>query len=266
MLLRDKRGHLFLNGGHLFIKLRQSPHEMTIAVNFCGEGAVFYAGYGSVHLCELVPSRKEFFQILDRIQCSVVEAGFCVDLPCICRTIRRKFPERVRVGCHEHHHIFGGNSVSAFVRDAERNVIMLVILLVSFRDQRLTLLDPYTPLIPGVIQPGRAVFSFSHTIPTSASPSSSATWAHPLGILATAWYFLGIFTIFLIWVMVFFVGVVCFGVGDDVRSERRALRLPSCGNSGFSRNFCMDLPSMFCWNEVKLVVVFIMVIFRWEVG
>ena len=67
VLLRDKRDHLFLDGGHLFIKLSQPPHEVTVAVNLCCEGAVFNAGYGCVQFHKLVPSGKELFQILDRI-------------------------------------------------------------------------------------------------------------------------------------------------------------------------------------------------------
>ena len=153
-----------------------------------------------------------------------------------------------------------------FVGDGKRNVVVLVIPFVSFRDRRLTSLNPYAPLIPEVVQPDRAVFCLSHTITTLSSPSSLATWAHPLGILATLRYSLGIFTVFLIWVVVFFVGVVCFGVSSDVRGERRALHLPSCGGSGFSHNCFMDLVSMFIQNEVELVVVFVMVVFGWEVG
>ena len=180
--------------------------------------------------------------------------------------VGHKFAKCVRVGHHEHRHILGGNSATVFVGDGKRDVVVLVIPFIPLRDGRLTLLDPYAPLISGVVQPDRAVFCLSHTVLTSAFSSSSATWAHPLGILVTPWYSLGIFTVFLVWVAIFFVGVVHLGVGGDVWSERRTLCLPSCGGSGFSCNFCMDLTSMFFWNEVKPAIVFVMVVFGWEVG
>ena len=236
MLLWDKCGHLFLDGGHLFIKLPQPPHEVTVTMDLGSEGAVFNAGYGCVHFRELVPSGKELFQILDRIQCSVIETGRCMDFSSVRRTVRREFSECIGIGCHEHRHVFGRDSTTVFVGDVEWNIIVLVIPLIPFRDRGLTSLDSYTPLIPQVVQPDRAVFCFSHTVSTSSSPPSSATWAHPLGILATSQYFLGIFTVFVIQVAVFFVGIVFFGVGSDVRSERYVLRLPSCNGSGFPCN------------------------------
>ena len=189
-----------------------------------------------------------------------------MDFSSVCRAVGRKLAGCVRVGRHEYRHILGGDGATVFVGDGKRNVVVLVIPLVPFRDEGLTSLDPYAPLIPGVVQPNRAVFCFSHTILTLASPSSSATWAHPLGILATPRYSLSIFTIFLIWVVIFFVGVVCFIVGNDVRSERHALRLPSCSGNGFLRNCLMDLASMFLQNKVELVVVFVVMVFGWEVG
>src|ERR1700761_6963348 len=98
---------------------------------------------------------------------------------------------------------------------------------------------------------------------TSSSPPSTMTWAHPLGIFAVSRYFLGIFTVFLVWVVVFLVGVV---VGDGVRSKRRILLLASCGNGCFPCNVLMHLTSMFRWNEVKLSVVLVVLIIGGEVG
>ena len=65
--------------------------------------------------------------------------------------VKRKLAESVGIGCHEHRHILGGDGATVFVNDREWNVIVLVIPLIPVRDWRLTTLDPYTPLIPGVV-------------------------------------------------------------------------------------------------------------------
>ena len=44
VLLREKSSHLLLNGSHLLVELPQPPHEMTIAMDLRGEGAVFDTG------------------------------------------------------------------------------------------------------------------------------------------------------------------------------------------------------------------------------
>ena len=105
-----------------------------------------------------MPRRKELFQILSGIWCSVIETGRCMDFSSVHRAVGHKLAKRVRVGRHEYRHIFGRDSTTVFVGDGKRDVVVLVIPFVSFRDRRLILLDSYTPLIPGVIQPDRAVF------------------------------------------------------------------------------------------------------------
>ena len=63
-----------------------------------------------------------------------------MDFSSVRRTSRCEFAECVGIGCHEHRHIFGGDSATVFVGDAKRNVVVLVIPFVTFRDGRLTLL------------------------------------------------------------------------------------------------------------------------------
>ena len=64
MLLRDKSGHLLLDGGHLFIKLPQPPHEVTIAVDFRRERAVSDTRQRRVYLCKLMPRGQELSEVL----------------------------------------------------------------------------------------------------------------------------------------------------------------------------------------------------------
>ena len=44
MLLREERGYLLLDGGHLLIELPQPPHKMAVSVNFRRKEAVPNAG------------------------------------------------------------------------------------------------------------------------------------------------------------------------------------------------------------------------------
>ena len=174
MLLWDECGYLLLDGGHLLIKLPQSPHKMAVSVNFCCEGTVLNAGQCRVHFRKLVPGRKELLQVLDRTLIPIIETGRCMDFSSVCRAVRCKLAESVGVGCHEHCHILGRNGATMLVDDGERNVIVLVILLIPIRDWGLTMLDSYTPLIPGMVQPDRAFLCFHHTLSTSSSPTFSA--------------------------------------------------------------------------------------------
>ena len=65
------------------------------------------------------------------------------------RTGGRELAECVGVGCHEYRHILGGNGAAVFVGNAKRNIVVLVIPFVSYRDGRLTSLNPMLRCVQG---------------------------------------------------------------------------------------------------------------------
>ena len=91
----------------------------------------------------LVPGGEEFLRVLDRSWLLVVEPGCYMDFSSMRGPVRDEFAKRVQVGSHEYCHILGRNGAIVLVDDGEGNIIVLVVALISVRNGRFTMLDPY---------------------------------------------------------------------------------------------------------------------------